>query len=84
LTATGGFLTLAPEERNMTKATQAELAEKALKAKQSADAGATAHPENEPTASEGAITNPRPDQPPMGALNAEGQRPVLERSRKVR
>jgi hypothetical protein len=68
----------------MSKATQAELAQKALKAKQAGEADAPAHPENEPTPGEGAITHPRPDQPPMGALNAEGQRPVLERSRKVR
>lgn len=68
----------------MTKTTQAELAEKALQAKRAAEARAPAHPENQPTPGEGPITHPRPDQPPMGALDAEGQRPVLERSRKVR
>jgi hypothetical protein len=68
----------------MTNKTQAELAEKALKLKHAARAQATEHPENEPTPGEGAITRERPDQPPMGALDAEGHRPVLERSRKVR
>ncbi|MFN3592092.1 MAG: hypothetical protein ACK4TG_07880 [Thermaurantiacus sp.] len=48
----------------MSKLTQAELAAKALKAKRAGDHQAPAHPENEPTPGEGAITNPRPDQPP--------------------
>lgn len=33
---------------------------------------------------DGPANTPRPDQPPSGALDAEGHRPVLERSRKVR
>jgi len=36
------------------------------------------------TAAQGRIPEMGSHQPPMGALDAEGQRPVLERSRKVR
>ncbi|ADP70769.1 hypothetical protein Rvan_1517 [Rhodomicrobium vannielii ATCC 17100] len=36
------------------------------------------------TASEGMQPNPNSDIAPSGALEQEGQRPVLERSRKVR
>jgi len=42
------------------------------------------YPENELTADEGPVSKPRQDQPPSGAFDAEGHRPVLERSRKVR
>ncbi len=42
------------------------------------------HPAPEDHANEGMNSTPRPDQPPSGAFDAEGQRPVLERSRKVR
>jgi hypothetical protein len=36
------------------------------------------------TADEGPIRGPNPDAPVPGAFDAEGHRPVLERSRKVR
>lgn len=36
------------------------------------------------TAGEGQVNEERANAPPMGALDAEGHRPVLERSRKVR
>ena len=36
------------------------------------------------TPDEGRIAEPGGHNPPMGALDAEGHRPVLERSRKVR
>jgi len=63
-------------------ASQAELAEKAVRM---TEKGAEQlHPENEPTVDAGHVPTPRPDQPPSGALDAEGHRPVLERSRKVR
>lgn len=42
------------------------------------------HPAAEDTPSDGMRLNEQPDQPPSGAFDAEGQRPVLERSRKVR
>ncbi len=63
-------------------AAQAELARKALRAVQ--ESAHQPHPENEPTANDGHVPSPRPDQAPSGALDAEGHRPVLERSRKVR
>ncbi len=61
---------------------QAELSEKALDIRRNAEP--PPRPDNEPTAHEGPVAKPRPDQPPSGALDAEGHRPVLERSRKVR
>ena len=64
-------------------AAQVEYSEHALAAKQS---GATepAHPKTGDHADEGVKSIPFEDQPPSGALNAEGHRPVLERYRKVR
>jgi hypothetical protein len=41
-------------------------------------------PPNTDTPSEGTHVTPQHEQAPSGALNAEGHRPVLERSRKVR
>ncbi|MFN4025384.1 MAG: hypothetical protein ACK4MQ_11165 [Hyphomonas sp.] len=64
--------------------TQAGLARRALETKQQAEKDAEQnHPESR-TAGEGQLHEVRPDAPPMGALDAEGHRPVLERSRKVR
>ena len=68
----------------MRKPTQADLARKALDRRRAAEARAAPHPETAPTPHEGPVATPRPDAPPSGALDAEGQRPVLERSRKVR
>lgn len=64
-------------------AAQVEHSDHARAAKQS---GATepAHPKTGDHADEGLKSIPFDDQPPSGALNAEGHRPVLERSRKVR
>ena len=45
--------------------------------------GARHHPSSR-TAGEGMRSNPNTDIAPSGALNEEGHRPVLERSRKVR
>ncbi|MBM3928564.1 MAG: hypothetical protein FJ335_08920 [Sphingomonadales bacterium] len=48
-------------------------------------AGAQSHrPENDDHANEGIVSTPHLDQAPSGAFDAEGHRPVLERSRKVR
>ncbi|MFN7165105.1 MAG: hypothetical protein ACK4P2_09845 [Hyphomonas sp.] len=47
-------------------------------------AAAPDHPLPDPTPDEGMISAPQEGQPPSGALDAEGHRPVLERSRKVR
>ncbi len=62
--------------------TQAELAEQALRQKMAAQA--PVYPHNARTPRQGPSETPRPDTPPSGALDAEGQRPVLERARKVR
>lgn len=62
---------------------QMKLAQAALTMKTEADAGKH-HPENEDHADEGMLSKPFADQAPSGAFYAEGQRPVLERSRKVR
>jgi hypothetical protein len=65
---------------------QVRLAEKALKLKQQGaqqdDPGYLEHQTD--TADMGRIDGPSDHDPPMGALDAEGHRPVLERSRKVR
>lgn len=62
--------------------TQRELAEKAKALKDAAPA--PPRPEPDQTADEGMISTPQSNQAPSGALDAEGHRPVLERSRKVR
>lgn len=61
---------------------QVAQAEKALAVKQ-AGASEPDHPKTGDHADEGLRSIPFEDQPPSGALDAEGQRPVLERSRKV-
>ena len=63
-------------------ATQKDLAEKAMALK--ARAPEPAHPDPGRTADEGMTATPRAGMAPSGAFGAEGQRPVLERSRKVR
>ncbi|CAN5663088.1 hypothetical protein BH23PSE1_BH23PSE1_15420 [soil metagenome] len=64
--------------------TQTELAEKALEMRKDAEAGGPHHPPNEPTPDEGMQPVPNEGIAPSGALDAEGYKPVLERSRKVR
>lgn len=63
-------------------AAQVKPAQKAMKLKSKADA--PPHPADDPPSSEGLRSVPNPKAPAYGALDAEGQRPVLERSRKVR
>lgn len=68
----------------MTDKTQKDIAEKALGLK-TAKAGSQdylAHQENTP--GDGPIAERNQNEPVSGAFDAEGQRPVLERSRKVR
>lgn len=65
------------------KASQATLAAKAMATKQ-ANLDPPAHPPTGDNEAEGWSSTPRPDQAPSGAFDAEGQRPVLERSRKAR
>jgi len=66
-----------------TAAAQVTLSEGALALKQ-AGALDPAHPETGDHADLGVRSIPFEDQPPSGAFDAEGHRPVLERSRKVR
>lgn len=63
--------------------TQTELSQKAL-ARRKTLGIATHRPATAPHSHEGLNDQPRPDYPPSGAFDAEGHRPVLERSRKVR
>jgi hypothetical protein len=77
---TGDFLM---SEKDATqKAAQVEQAELALKLK--GEREEPSHPAPGMTAREGMHSTPNTGIAPSGALNAEGQRPVLERSRKVR
>ena len=63
-------------------AAQEAPAHKAMEMKQ--DATTPAHPSSGRTADKGMPDNPNEDIAPSGAFGAEGQRPVLERSNKVR
>jgi hypothetical protein len=66
----------------MTKPTQTDLARMALEKRQTLRL--SDRPDPGPPRPEHAAETPRPDYPPSGAFDAEGHRPVLERSRKVR
>jgi len=70
------------KDKDAPAASQADLAQRALAMKQ--DGASTTHPENTATPDEGLNPTPREDYPPSGAFDAEGFKPVLERSRKVR
>ena len=63
--------------------TQQELSEKAAQLKTDREE-AQHRPENDDHADKGMISTPFEHQAPSGAFDAEGHRPVLERSRKVR
>lgn len=67
---------------------QAEIAKRVLAQKQLADAAAPEHAEQAEDGvtpgDKGMTSTPRADYPQSGAFDAEGQRPALERSRKVR
>nr|WP_314444121.1 hypothetical protein [uncultured Sphingomonas sp.] len=66
----------------MTQPTQTDLARMALEKRQALRP--PERPATEPSQPAFAAETPRPDYAPSGALDAEGHRPVLERSRKVR
>lgn len=68
----------------MADKTQKDIAEKALKLKTDNAATQEHLDRQEDTAGDGPIAQRNQDEPVSGALDAEGQRPVLERSRKVR
>ena len=61
---------------------QSQIAADALARKQAGQE--QNRPPNEDSENPGHADTPRPDYPPSGAFDAEGHRPVLERSRKVR
>jgi hypothetical protein len=69
-------------EKKSPDAGQKALADKAMAMKSGAPD--PARPDPGRTADEGMTPTPRPGIAPSGAFDAEGQRPVLERSRKVR
>lgn len=66
------------------KPTQADHARRALDLKVQAEEKSDQKIPQSRTSGKGQLHEARPDEPPMGGLDAEGQRPVLERSRKVR
>jgi len=70
------------ETSKTAPAAQAAKSRRAMRLK--AKAPAPAHPAPGRTADEGMNPTPNASLAPSGAFNAEGQRPVLERSRKAR
>lgn len=68
----------------MTDKTQKDIAEKAMQMKAQGKPSQDYLDHQEDTAGEGPISERNREEPVMGAFDAEGQRPVLERSRKVR
>ncbi|MBI1407210.1 MAG: hypothetical protein GC145_13925 [Caulobacter sp.] len=70
------------ETKPAEPAAQEAEAKRAMKLK--AEAADAPHPDPGQTANSGMNPTPNSTIAPSGALNAEGQRPVLERSHKVR
>ncbi len=70
------------KETKAAPAAQKAEAARAMELKQGAPE--PRHPASERTAHEGMNDTPNSKIAPSGAFDAEGQRPVLERSRKVR
>ena len=68
----------------MADKTQKEIAERAMALKQSGNTSRDYLKHQSATAGDGPIAAPNEDEPVSGAFDAEGHRPVLERSRKVR
>lgn len=73
---------MSKQDRPKKQAAQVVLAQHAMDLKSAAPA--PDHPLPEPAPDSGMTSKPQEGQAPSGALDAEGQRPVLERSRKVR
>ncbi len=67
----------------IVKSDQSELAAKAIALKKENEQPPS-HPPTGDDGHDGVQPIPRPDYPPSGAFDAEGHRPVLERSRKER
>ncbi len=70
------------KDKTKKRAAQAEPAQRAMDLKSAAPL--PDHPLPEPTPDLGMTSTPQEGQAPSGALDAEGHRPVVERSRKVR
>lgn len=70
-------------DRNGEKSELVTNAENALEKKKAMPEPAENRPDTR-TPNEGMNSLPNQDQPPSGALEQEGHRPVLERTRKVR
>lgn len=70
------------KDTNAAPAAQEAEADKAMELKQSAPE--PHHPESEQTADKGMKNLPNTSIAPSGALDAEGYKPVVERSRKAR
>ena len=70
-------------KNELSEGDQASTAAKAMAVK-AAGASPPTHPDAEDRSSPAFKSTPRPDYPPSGAFDAEGHRPVLERSRKDR
>lgn len=68
----------------MANSSQRDIAEKALEMKQSKEGSKDYLDHQKDHAGEGPISELNQEEPVSGALDAEGHRPVLERSRKVR
>ncbi len=68
----------------MTDASQRELAEKAQQLKNKGESDQEYLKHQEDTPNEGMADHQADEHAARGSLDAEGQRPVLERSRKVR
>ncbi|MFN4112940.1 MAG: hypothetical protein ACK4GD_03245 [Sphingomonadaceae bacterium] len=64
--------------------TQKEIAERAMALKRSGHKSRDYLKHQSDTPGDGPIADLNQDEPVSGAFDAEGQRPVLERSRKVR
>lgn len=73
---------MSPDKKTGKPAAQLAPAQRAMDLK--AAAPPPEHPLPDPTPDAGMTSTPQEGQAPSGALDAEGQRPVLERSRKVR
>ncbi|MEW9855326.1 hypothetical protein [Novosphingobium sp. M1R2S20] len=67
----------------MTDKTQSDLSQEALSARKAKEEKEYLERQTD-TALQGGVPGPNPDAPVDGALNAEGHRPVVERTRKAR
>lgn len=68
----------------MAEKSQVDVAQKALKLKREGEESRDYLKHQERSAGDGPIATRNTEEPVSGALDAEGHRPVLERSRKVR